>query len=205
MPLRVAGISGLVFAASYTVHLVLQGAGPADGSVAAVAGYFTEHRTALLVSEVVNGGGLVVFVLFAAAVATSVRHVADHLMAAAVLASGVLFVAMGLVSTATETALIRLADAGEPATVQLLFELQQLIPVVFAVTAFAAATSLAVLRTGLLPRWLGYTGLGAAVLFLIGAALSIVGSAEGESLPVGPAIFLAWILVLCIGLLRGTE
>lgn len=125
-------------------------------------------------------------------------------MAVAVLAGGVLVVAMGLISTAVETALIRLADAGEPAAVLVLFELQALIPVVFAITVFTGATATAVLRTGLVPRWIGLTGLGVAVVFLIGAVLSIVLSADGESSPLGPAVFMTWMVVLCGGLLRAS-
>jgi hypothetical protein len=201
-PLRLAGGAGLVFAASYLAHVVLQSPGPADGSVSAVASYFTEHRIELLLSEVLNGIGLIVFVLFLSALVGPLRQAGEEVGAAAVLASGTVFVALGLVSTAAETALVRVADAGEGAAVLVLFELQAKVPVVFAVTAFTGAISLAVLRTRLLPRWLGVTGLSATPVFLIGAVISIFGTAEGESSPVGPALFLVWMFVLCIGLLR---
>lgn len=201
-PLRVAGGAGLVFAALYLAHVVLQSPGPADGSVATVAAYFTEHHIELLLSEVLNGIGLIVFVLFLAALAGPLRQAGEQAGATAVLVSGTAFVALGLVSTAAETALVRVADTGEPAAVMTLFELQAAVPVVFAVTAFTGACALALLRTRLLPRWLGVTGLGAAAVFLIGAALSILGAAEGETSPFGPALFLAWMLVLCIGMLR---
>ncbi len=200
--MRLAGGAGLVFAALYLAHVVLQSPGPADGSVDAVAAYFTEHRKELLLSEVLNGIGLIVFTLFLAAFVGPLRQAGEQLGASAVLVSGAAFVALGLVSTATETALIRVADAGERAAVLMLFELQAAVPVVFAVTAFASATALAVLKSRLLPRWLGVAGLGASAVFLIGAVLSIFGTAEGESSPLGPALFLAWMLVLCIGLLR---
>jgi hypothetical protein len=200
--LRLGGGAGLVFAALYLAHVVLQSPGPADGSVATVASYFTEHRIELLLSEVLNGIGLIIFVLFVAALAGTLRHAGEQIGAAAVLASGTVFVALGLVSTAAETALIRVADAGERAAVLTLFELQAKVPVVFAVTALTGATALAILRTRLLPRWLGIAGLGAMVLFLIGAVMSILGTAEGESSPFGPALFLTWMVVLCIALLR---
>lgn len=60
-----------------------------------------------------------------------------------------------------------------------------------------------VVRSRLLPRRIGVIGLGAAAVFLIGVVLYIVGTAEGESTPVRPALFLVWMIVLCIGLLRG--
>lgn len=65
-PLRPACGAGLVFAAFYLAHVVLQSPGPADGSVDAVAAYFTEHLIELLLSEALNGIGLIVFVLFLA-------------------------------------------------------------------------------------------------------------------------------------------
>ena len=201
-PLRLAGGAGPVFAALYLVHVVLQSPGPADGSVAAVASYFSKHRKELLLSEVLNGIGLIGFVLFLAALVGPLRQAGEQVGAAAVLVSGTVFVALGLVSTAAETALVRVADTGERAAVLMLFELQAAVPVVFAVTAFASAIALAVLRTRLLPRWLGVAGLGASAVFLIGAVLSIFGTAEGESSSLGPTLFLAWMFVLCIGLLR---
>ncbi len=200
--LRVAGCAGLVFASLYLAHVVLQSPGPADGSAATVGAYFAERRAALLLSEILNGIGLIVFVVFLAAFVDSLRQADEQIGASAALVSGTVFVALGLVSTAAETALVRVADAGERAAVPTLFELQAAVPVVFAVTAFTGTTALALLRTRLLPRWLGVAGLGASTVFLIGAALSVFGAAEGESSPFGPGLFIAWMLVLCIGLLR---
>ena len=200
--MRLGGGAGLVFAALYLAHVVLQSPGPADGSVATVAAYFTRHRIELLLSEVLNGIGLIIFVLFLAALAAAFRHAGEQIGSAAVLASGAIFVALGLVSTAAETALIRVADSGERAAVLMLFELQAKVPVVLAVTALTGAIALATLRSRLLPRWLGVAGLGASALFLIGAVMSILGPAEGESSPFGPALFLTWMFVLCITLLR---
>ena len=199
---RLGGGAGLVFAALYLAHVVLQSPGPVDGSVATVAAYFAEHRFELLLSEVLNGIGLLVFVIFLAALAGTLRHAGEQVVAAGVLASGAVFVALGLVSTAAETALVRVADTGDPAAVLTLFELQATVPVVFAVTALTGTIALAVLRTRLLPRWLGFAGLGVTAVFLIGAVISVFGTAEGESSPLGPALFLSWMFVLCIGLLR---
>jgi hypothetical protein len=143
-----------------------------------------------------------VFVLFLAALLGPLRQTGEWFGATAVGVSGTVFVALGLVSTATETALVRVVGTGERAAVLVLFELQAAVPVVFAVTAFTGTTALALLRTRLLPRWLGVGGLGASAVFLLGAVLSIFGAAEGESSPFGPALFIAWMFVLCIGLLR---
>jgi hypothetical protein len=203
--LRVAGGAGLVFAASYFAHVLLQSPGPADGSASTVAAYVSEHRIRVLLSEAINGIGLIAFVPFLAALVGSLQEPGERVGATAVLVSGTVFVVLGLVSTAAETAMVRVAKTGERAAVLTLFELQATVPIVFAVTAFTGATALALLRTRLLPRWLGIVGLAASAVFLLGAVLSIFGTAERESSPFGPLMFLAWMLLLCIGLFRVTR
>jgi len=69
----------------------------------------------------------------------------------AVLVSGTVFAVLGLVSTAAETALVRVAGTGVGSAVLTLFELQAKVPIVFAVTAFTGASALALLRTGYCP------------------------------------------------------
>ena len=208
-PLRLAGVSGLVFVVLFAAHRVLQGTGPADTSPAALATYFTEHGGAFLVSEALNGLGLLVFLLFLGAFVGALRHGRDQVAAAAVLASGAVFVAMGLVSDAAETALVRVADTGQLAAVVMLFQLQAQVPVIFAVTAFAAAASLAILTTRLLPRWLGVVSAAAAVFFLLGAMFSVAPAPEGTTPEggaslIGEGVFVAWILLLCVAfLMRG--
>lgn len=199
------GVAGLVFVAMYAAHVVLQRPGPADGSAATVAAFYIGHRGVLLLSEVLNGIGLLVFMLFLAAFTSSLRQIGEQVGQSAVLVSGTVFVTLGMVSTAAETALVRVADTGERAAVVALFELQAVIPIVLSVTAFTFASAFVALRTRLLPRWLGLVGLVASGLFLVGSVLSIFGNAAGESSPFGPVLFLVWILLLCIGLLRASR
>ncbi len=146
------------------------------------------------------------FMLFVVSLAGSLRRTGGLLAVAGVIVSGSVFVALGMVSTAAETALLVVAGSGQPAAVLVLFELQARVPVVFAVAAFTAATALAVRRSGLFPSWLGVLGLVAAGVFLGGAALSVLAPVgAGDSSPVGPALFAAWLLVLCSGLLRASR
>jgi hypothetical protein len=65
---------------------------------------------------------------------------------------------MGFVSSAAETALIGVADSNQPAAVLALNQLQGRTPVVWTTTALVAVVSLAVHRTGLVWRWLGWSG-----------------------------------------------
>jgi hypothetical protein len=202
-PLRTAAVGGLAFTVLYLAHRILQGSGPDSSAPAAVADYQLAHRGALLASEVAVGLALLAFIPFVAALVPTIWRAGQETLAVAVGISGGVFVAMGLVSTAAETALIAVANANEPAAVLALNQLQGRTPVVWTITALVAAISLAIDRTGLVGRWLGVTGLAAAALFLVGSVFSVLGpTPEGNSSLVGVGIFVVWMLVLCAGLWR---
>jgi len=150
--LRWVGSAGPAFAACNLAHVLLQRPGPADGAAAIVAAYFAEHHTGVLISEVIIGIGLIALVPFLSGLVKPLRRLGIRGGATAVLVSGTVFVALRLVSTAAETALVQVSDTGERAAVSTLFELQATIPIVFAVSAFTAASALMFMRTGLLPR-----------------------------------------------------
>ncbi|HVH24984.1 MAG TPA: hypothetical protein VNA11_21260, partial [Pseudonocardia sp.] len=116
-----------------------------------------------------------------------------------VLVAGSVFVALGYVSTAVETALVHLAATDDLTAIRVLFELQARIPVVFAAAAFTAATAIAGGKARLLPRPVAVAGLALAALFAAGAVLSLVGPVAGDASPIGPALLRAWMLTLSIG------
>lgn len=204
--LRLAATGGLVFVILFAVHRLLQGLGPDGSSPAAVAAYYVEHRVALLASEVAVGLALLAFIAFLAPLVPAVWRAGEETAAVAILVAGVVFVAMGFVSTAAETALIGVADKNEPAAVLALFHLQGRVPVIFAITALAALISLAVLRTRLLWRWLGITGLIAALVFLVGSIFSVLGATpEGSSSLFGVGVFVVWIVLLSAGLWQAKQ
>ena len=123
--------------------------------------------------------------------------------AVAVLAAGTVFLSMGLMSTAAETALIGVADSNEPGAVDALNQLQGRTPVVWAVTALATAISLAILRARLLRRWLGVSGLVLAGVFLLASISNLLGrGVEGGYSLIGVGLFIVWMLALSVGLWR---
>jgi len=201
--LRTAAVGGLAFTVLYLVHRILQGSGPVSSAPAAVADYNLAHRGALLASEVAVGLALLAFIPFVAALVPTVWRAGQETLAVAVGISGGVFVTMGFVSNAAETALIGVADGNQPAAVLALDQLQGRTPVVWLITALVAAISLAVYRTGLVWRWLGVAGLVAAAFFLVGSVSSVLGqTTEGSSSLVGVGGFVVWMLVLCVGLWR---
>jgi hypothetical protein len=202
-PLRTAAIAGLTFTVLYLVHRILQGTGPGSSAAAAVADYHLAHRSALLASEVAVGLALLAFIPFLATLVPVIWRAGQEPLAVAVAISGGVFVAMGLVSTAAETALIGVADSNQPAAVVALDQLQGRTPVVWTITALVAALSLAIQRTGLVRRWLGVGGVVAAAIFLLGSIFSILGrTPEGSSSLLGVGLFIVWMLVLSAGLWR---
>jgi hypothetical protein len=79
-----------------------------------------------------------------------------------VLVAGTVFVAVGYVSTAAETALVHAAATGDLVAIRVLFELQARTPVVFGAAAFTAATAIAAGNARLLPRPVAAAGLALA-------------------------------------------
>lgn len=113
--MRTAAISALAFTVLYLVHRLLQGTGPDSSTAAAVASYQVAHRGALVASEVAVGLGLLAFIGFLAGLVPVIWQAGQESLAVAVAISGGVFVAMGFVSNAAETALIWVADANQPA------------------------------------------------------------------------------------------
>jgi hypothetical protein len=202
-PLRSAAIGGLAFTVLYLLHRLLQGTGPDRSTAEAVAAYNVTHRGTLLASEVAVGLALLAFISFLAALVPVIWRAGQETLAVAVAISGGVFVAMGFVSNAAETALIWVADSNQPAAVLTLDQLQARTPIVWTITALVAALSLAMHRTSLVWRWLGVSGLIAAAVFLLGSIFSVLGrTPEGRSSLVGVGVFIVWMLALSAGLWR---
>jgi len=200
---RIAAIGGLTFTVLYLLHRLLQGTGPDSSTAAAAAAYNLAHRSTLLASEVAVGLALLAFIPFVAALVPVIWQAGQQTLAVALAISGGVFVAMGFVSTAAETALISVADSNQPAAVLALDQLQGRTPIVWTITALVTVISLAIQRTGLVWRWLGVAGLAAAAIFLLGSIFSVLGrTAEGSSSLVGVGVFIVWMLVLSVGLWR---
>lgn len=204
--LRTAAISGLAFTVLYIMHRILQGTGPDSSTAAAVAAYNVEHRGTLLASEVAVGLALLAFIPFVAALVPIIWRAGQETLAVAVGISGGVFLAMGFMSNAAETALIGVADSNQPAAVLALNHLQGRTPVVWTITALVVVISLAIQRTSFVWRWLGVVGLAAAAIFLLGSIFSVLGrTPEGNSSLIGVGIFIVWMLLLSAGLWRAAS
>jgi hypothetical protein len=201
--LRTAALGALVFDVLYIVHRLLQGLGPDDATPAEISAFNVAHRSALLASEVAVGLALLAVIVFIAAFTSLIRQAGRDILATAVTVSGAVFVAMGFISQAAETALVGVADAGDQSAVLALTQLQGRIPIVWTITALTVALSLAGLRTRLLPTWLGVAGLLAAGVFVLGSMSSVLGrTIEGTSSLFGVGLFIVWLLLVALCLWR---
>ena len=201
--LKLAAVGGLVFVALYIVHRVLQGSGPSSADPPTVAAYNVAHRGALLGSEIALGLALLAFLVFLAPLVPVLWRAGQETIAMAMLSAGIAFVAMGLVSSTAETALVAVADSNDLAAVNALNQLQGRVPNVLATAALAATVAIAALRAQLVWRWLGYVSALTAVVFGIGFVFSVVGKTpEGGSSIYGIAPFIIWIVLVAVGLWR---
>jgi hypothetical protein len=125
----------------------------------------------------------------------------DRFFATVFLGSGLLFVAMLFAAAAVAGGLITAAAAPSsgapgPETLALGRRVTALLLNLYAMrmaAVFSIVTVTIALRTGIIRRWLGYVGYGAALVLLFGIGLS----------PWTALVFPAWILVLSVDILLG--
>lgn len=142
----------------------------------------------------------VALLLFAAALARRIRTVepADGYLGSLVLAGGVLFAAVKLASGSALYAADRRAAEIDPASAQLLTDLND---AAFALSfvpmaVLVGAAAVAALSYGVLPRWLGWLGAALAPLLVAAAA------SGADAVPVPFLLGLLWILASGAAVLR---
>jgi len=158
---------------------------------------------ALLGSEIALGLALLAFLVFLCPLVPVLWRAGQETVAMALLATGVVFIAMGFVSSTAETALVAVADSNQPAAVDALNQLQGRVPNVLATAALSATVALAAFRGRLVWRWPGYVSAVTAAVFGLGFVFSVVGKTpEGGSSIFGIAAFIIWMLLVTAGLWR---
>jgi hypothetical protein len=206
---RVAAVTGVLF-----VVVLLAGLYVApdlvypEEQVGGVSGtFYVNYESRLLAQAVLFGVASVLFLFFLGGLRAFLARAEgrEPRLAPVVLAAGAVFTALGLLQAAVLTALVALRGnelgvraEGSGWAARALFYLEGAIGdlALFPFAAFLAAAAVVLVRTRVLPRWLGWVG--AAVGLLVGllAAGSIVGL---DIEPAGQAIFglgLVWVAAL---------
>jgi hypothetical protein len=206
---RAAGIGFVVLA---ILAFVLGGEPPGvDGAADEVVTYFDEDRGRVLVSYFLFAIALGLLIWFAGTIANILRERGEGRVAATLTGAVAAFAAIQFVATGINAVLAySVAGAGDARLAQALFELTWVLDVLAAVPSavFFAAAAAGLLRTGIVQSWLGWAGLGVAVLFVLRStnwASEGFWSPTGEYLLVLIPLTLLWILVTSVVLVRGAR
>jgi hypothetical protein len=175
--------SGFVAVVLVLVGLLITGDTPGTGaSTAEVKSFYTAHDGRMLVSGALLTLGGLFFLVFFAAFRSYLRQYEGEGdgLSAYTYAGGILVVAGLAVFAAISFALGDVPDKADPAALQTLNVMSENFfpPFALGVIAFLASSAVAAVRTGALPRWIGWvTGIGAifAVSPLFPVAMVVLG------------------------------
>lgn len=212
---RCAWAAGIVYVVALVAEIVVAlGVGlTANDSAAKIASGLPEHRTRLLVITYLSAVYAIAFLIYLSSLYNLLREDTDRprILGSLVLVGGVLFITLHAVSDIGITGLVgaKLAsfgsqhDPGIPYTLYLMTYALESVGDVFGSLCFFAA-GLLVLRSGVLPRWLGCVSIFAGILlFLQVFGLGGVIASFGLVLDgIGFALALIFVLVSSVILLR---
>ena len=202
--LRWGGFAGLAFLILAFTGALMPGAPPrVTASESEIIAYITDNETMLLASALMFAASAGLIIWFSAAFAEAIRERDERsdvhmaLLAGSVLVGGAIF--MSAAGTAAMT--YGIGDRSPELTVLMFQGLMVLNAMVgLAAVLPLGAAGIGVLRTKMLPDWLGYVGLEAAAVSVVGA-LAIFAS-SGDYVPGGPvmslvSLFAGGVFVLC--------
>jgi Domain of unknown function (DUF4386) len=205
---RLAPLSGLAAAVLIVGSAAAAGTPPgSDAPASEVVNYYTEHDTGQIVSAVLLGLGALLVLVFAATLVTVLRRGSAASGPVVLLLSGSIVLVVGLtIFAGLSLTLGDLAGDVDDSTLRSIHVLSQelFFPVTVGVSAFFLGAGFAALRTGVLPRWLGWAAL---VLGVVSAVPShVLGGALDH---IGYVSFIGlcgWMLVVGVLLaMRGAE
>lgn len=201
---RAAGVAGLVFVVLFTTSVVILDRHPdAESSAAEIDRWYSGgDRSASLVGLYLLPFAGIAFLWFAAAIRQNVLVRGDRFFDSVVVGSALLFIAMLFATGAAAGGLyasvqFRGAPAPGPDAVGGSRALAYALFFVYALRAaavFVIASSTVGMRTGVLPRWLGISGILLALVMLFSVAY----------FSVLVLLFPLWVTVMSIVILRGS-
>jgi hypothetical protein len=185
-------LTGVGFIVVAIVSFIVGGE-PKDASHPAreIAEWYTDNKDAVQISAFIGMAATVLLVFFGAYLRNVLRAAAGGAdMLSLVSFIGIVVVAVGLaIDTTISIALAERADDIDPIAVQSLQALwdNDFVPIALGILLFLWATGLSVLRTGALPKWIGW------IMILLGVvALTPIGFASF----IGTAVLILVISIL---------
>jgi Domain of unknown function (DUF4386) len=194
----IAPATGILFVIFAVLSFAFGGEPPsADDPVEEIVDHYLDNDDEIVASAILATVAALLLVFFA-------NHLRGVLSAAEeggsrlspLVLTGAAVIAVGIaIDSTVSLALAATADEIEPASVQTLQALwdNDFLPIALGTTIFLISAGASILRTGALPRWLGWVGIALAVLSFT---------------PLGWVAFLAggiWIAMLAITMMRETR
>jgi len=204
---RLGAATGILFVVLLMVSIFMVPTSPdVNASPGTIAGYYSDNRTAILVSGYIGGLAVPVFLWFLGSLFQTLRRAeGEHARLSIVcLGGGIATAAIALLSAIFSTTLAwSSALRGDGGAVRSLFLMStfSLQFVFFAIATFVAAASVLMIRTGVVHRWIGEAGVLFAMLMLVGAGSFASGGAfmpTGGVAFGGLAAFAAWMLAVSV-------
>jgi hypothetical protein len=173
---KIAGAAGVVFVVALLVSAFIVAIPPAsDDSAAKFITYFDDHRTMLLVQMLIGVLAIIPGILFISGFWNLLRHdeAEGGIFATATVIAFIVGGAIATAVTGLTGALGYLADGngleeGSARTLSLLVTVGCTSGIFAAFAATEGASGYVLLKGSSLPKWLGWVGLAAAVLGLVG-------------------------------------
>jgi hypothetical protein len=173
---KYAALGGVAFVVLSVVGTFIAGAPPAaDDSAADIVEWFTDNPGAIQTAQFLNGLGLVALIWWTGSLFRRMLRAEGGRPRLSVVAivglvfAGVFAMISGAVMSATA---LRIDEIGDSARVFYALSMVMLATSAFGLVTALAAISALSMRTKMLPQWLTYLGLLAALLFLIGSISS---------------------------------
>lgn len=204
--LRWGGLAGLAFVVLALLGRFLPGNLPTvDESEGTITSFLNDTRTSMLISALMWTAAAGLIIWFAAAFAEAIRERDERSDVHLALLAGSVLVGSAIFVTAALTAATAFSIDGRGAAITvMLYELTAVMTTMigFAATLPLAAAGIGVLRTHLMPNWLGYLALLAAVVSFAGAfgVFATDGTfVAGGFLMTGVPLLLSAVWIACAG------
>lgn len=192
---RLAPLTGLVFAGLLLAAVVVGGSTPnSNASAASVVTFYEDHQTAQNASNYLFAFGALFALFFAAVLSSHLRARSSTTGPSDLGFAGAIVLAGGItVAAGTSFALTDVPTVISPTAEQALNVISNdlFLGVLVGAAAFLAGYGIAIAWTGALPRWLGWVALVLAIVCVIPPALPVAGLG-----------LLVWVVVVTAMMLR---
>jgi hypothetical protein len=157
-------LTGVAFLVLVIAGFLVGGEPPsADDPVEEIVEFYVDDKDSIIVGAFLISLGTVLFVFFANYLRTLFRETATS---ATILVGASIFAVGAAIDTTIAVALAEAADDIEPASVQTLQALwdNDFVPLAVGIAVFLISLGISILRTAVLPRWLGWVVLVLALI-----------------------------------------